>query len=964
MALGDGIRRNLKDVEPSERALLRDAIKELNHRYYPGNNSEKPPGGVSWWFKQDEIHQSTHVHNGPEFLPWHRELINRFEGLLREINPQLSLHYWDFRDDPRNIPDGNVGGGVRGLVRLFDDTGNPFMGSSSGSAGDPWLSEGFYDPFAGTSGHPPARIESSNLNLDQNPYDPPTDIPRTRDPLMPGSPPDPMPNVANLEANILQQIDFPSMRQALEQLHNDAHIYFAAVSPHLAFRDPFVYLLHSNIDRIYAMWQTDPTDPNYPARLQPNTVYGSESTGDFMVSDEEHAALQIQNMTHNVEPWSTGANTFRDLDSAGNPILVNFNIRPWSAPDNQGEPHDYHDISVVTPPCYDTNHVTVRVVDTENPGNIINFNDVPQGETTSRAAVFNIFACGDVTLHVTVPPGAPYSVATPPGDTVTASHGAHQLQVRRIWFRFKGMAPGVAPNGAVTIHCNETNQDFVFSLHANSIARPTVATMLVLDQSGSMGWLAGVDATTKRIDVLHRAAVNFCQLVQANNAVGMVSFDQAAYPGFNVTTLTGDPSDTNLLSMVNAIDNLQPQGATSIGNGIALGRTTLNPVSGFAKKAMVVFTDGLENTALFIADVAGSLDAQTFAIGLGTAQQVSAGALNAITSHTGGYMLLSGPLSPSIDDLFRLQKYFLQVLAGVSNASIVTDPSGTIFPGLDVRIPFQLSEADIDVTAILLTDSPGVDFFIQTPAGDVMTPGSAGGLGATFGVGTDMSYYRFTLPLALGATPARAGTWYAILEIPQIEARESTGGGIRYSFSAQTFTNIRMDARLSQNSLQPGASITISATLTEYGIPVEHRASVRAELELPDNTRSTLALSEADSGHFQVSTTAIVPGVYRIRVVASGVTMRGVPFTREQQLSATAILGGDNPPPTSGPITRGHDADLCKLLECLLRPDSFGRFLEDHNVDPKAVWCCVEAWCKARLAGPSKEELAEREGTA
>ena len=60
-------------------------------------------------------------------------------------------------------------------------------------------------------------------------------------------------------------------------------------------------------------------------------------------------------------------------------------------------------------------------------------------------------------------------------------------------------------------------------------------------------------------------------------------------------------------------------------------------------------------------------------------QQVGAGALNAITIHTGGHVLLSGPLSPAIDDSFRLQKYFLQVLAGVSNTNVVTDPSGTIF---------------------------------------------------------------------------------------------------------------------------------------------------------------------------------------------------------------------------------------------------------------------------------------------
>ncbi|MCU1260904.1 MAG: common central of tyrosinase protein, partial [Bryobacterales bacterium] len=966
--LGDGIRRNIAQVDPTERAALRDAIKELNHRYYPGSPGDMPPGGVSWWFKQDEIHQATHVHGGPEFLPWHREVTNRFEELIREINPQLSLHYWDFKEDPRNIQNGNIGGGMMGPVNLFDAN---FMGSpgiqenvnpDGGPMGEPWLSAGFYDPQAGTSGHPQDRDASGGT-----PADPPKFVMRPSN--YPGPPPSPLitatqenhilglqqygpavPTNHQNDANFVNNIKPNYFRTAWEDIHNQTHPYFADISPHDAFRDPFVYLLHSNVDRIYAMWQCDPT---HPERLDPNNVYGLEGNMDVdVIAVGVHS---VQNLTHQVEPWSTGQGEFH-------------NIRPWEPThENQGSPHDYHDLSVVAPPCYDTLPTTVRIVAAENPGNSINFNEVPQSETALRAAVFEVFACGTVTLQVTVPPNAPYSVHMPPGGTVVVSPGAHQLQVARIWFQFTGGAPGAAPNGSVTIRCVETNQDFVFSIHGNSIARPTVAVMLVLDQSGSMGWLAGIDGTTKRIDVLHTAASNFCQLVQANNSVGMVSFDQASYPGFAVTTLTGAMSDPNLMNMVNTIDNLQPQGATSIGNGIALGRTTLNPVAG--QKAMVVFTDGLENSPQRIADVMGSLDAQTFAIGLGTAQQVSAGALNEITSHTGGYVLLSGPLSPSIDDQFRLQKYFLQVLAGVTNTSVVTDPNGTIFPGLKVRIPFQLSEADIDATPILLTDHPGVNFYIETPAGDVMTPASAAGLGAVYAVGTNMSYYRFTLPLALGAKPAQAGTWYAVLEMAggkgtsTLAANVRGGRGIRYSFTAQSFTNIRMEARLSQNSLQPGATLTISAMLTEYGVPVEHRANVRAEVELPDNTRQTLWLSEGAPGRFQVSTTAVLAGVYRVRVVASGVTMRGVSFTREQLLSATAILGGDNPLPTSGPSTKAHDEDLCKLLHCLLGPNSFGRLLAQHEIDPKAVLSCIETWCKARLAGPTAQELAEREGT-
>ncbi|KAJ5462121.1 common central of tyrosinase domain-containing protein [Penicillium desertorum] len=966
MTLGDGIRRNIAHVDPSERALLRDAIKQLNQQYYPGTPSETPPGGVSWWFKQDEIHQSTHVHGGPEFLPWHREVTNRFEALLREINPQLSLHYWDFKEDPRSIPSGNLGGGATGPVNLFDPN---FMGSPRGEIGEPWLSAGFYDPQAGTPGHPNDRDASLN------PADPPKSV--TRPSTYPGPPPVPFMTAAEenrilglqnfgpaIAQNDQRDINFRTnikpnfFRTAWEDIHNRAHPYFANISPHDAFRDPFVFLLHSNVDRIFAMWQCDSA---HPERLDPATVYGAESNMDVDVFAV--GVTSVQNLTHQVEPWSTGHGVFHD-------------IRPWEpSHENQGFPHDYHHLTVVAPGCYDTLPTTVRVIEAENPGKDINFNDVPQGETASRAAVFEVFACGVVTLKVKSGPSPPYSVMSPPGDTVIVTSGHHQPQVARIWFQFTGVAPGSAPTGSMTVTCVETNEDFVFTIHGNTIPQPTTAVMLVLDQSGSMDWLAGTDATSKRIDVLHRAAANFCQLVQANNAVGMVSFDQTAYPGFDIVTLTGAPTDPNLLTMVDAIYKLQPQGATSIGNGIVLGRNKLNPVNGFDKKAMVVFTDGLENTPLYIADIAASLNAQTFAIGLGTAQQVSAGALNDITGNTGGHMLLSGPLSPSVDDLFRLQKYFLQVLAGVTNTSIVTDPGGTIFPSMKARIPFQLTEGDIDATAILLTDRRGVSFFIETPAGKVMTPVSAGGFGATFGHGTNMSYYRFTLPLALGA--AREGTWYAILqrsdggddgpgdEQPHVAAASaSTGPGVRFNFSVQSFTNIRMNAHLSQNHFEPGSTLTISATLKEYGLPVSQRAKVRADLERPDGIRATLTLSETDAGHFQATTTASVLGVYRVRVLASGVTMRGVAFTREQLLSAAAIPGGDIPPPTSGPSTmKGHE-DLCKLTECLLGTNSLGRILQKNDVDPQVVLDCVQNYCKARLAGPTKEELAEREGTA
>jgi hypothetical protein len=166
VALGDGIRRNIATVSPQERTRLRDAIIALHQRHYPGARGDTPPGGVSYWFKQDEIHAHSHVRGCPAFLPWHRELVNRFEELIREIDPQLSLHSWDWNEDPTN-----ASGGQGGVVDLFKPA---FMGSAQGPAGEPWLSAGFYDPNANR-----ARSDSE-FDPANNPVDPPKHLTRAK----------------------------------------------------------------------------------------------------------------------------------------------------------------------------------------------------------------------------------------------------------------------------------------------------------------------------------------------------------------------------------------------------------------------------------------------------------------------------------------------------------------------------------------------------------------------------------------------------------------------------------------------------------------------------------------------------------------------------------------------------------------------------------------------------------------
>jgi hypothetical protein len=434
-----------------------------------------------------------------------------------------------------------------------------------------------------------------------------------------------------------------------------------------------------------------------------------------------------------------------------------------------------------------------------------------------------------------------------------------------------------------------------------------------------------------------------------------VRFDTVAYPvndptypGLAVTAIGAggifDPGRTAARAAVQA-HATNVNGSTSIGAGVALGRSTVSPVTGFQDKALIVFTDGLENTPPMIADVLGDIDQRTFAIGLGNAQQVSTAALTALTHGTGGYLLLTGLLSTSADDYFRLSKYFLQILAGVTSTDIVLDPTGFLPPGVKVRIPFAVSETDIESTVLLLTDIPAVRFALETPGGDLVTPATAAGAGSSFSSAGVRSYYRHTLPLALA--DSGPGTWHAVLELDEKlfdrycgheEGQHGSGacarGGARYSLSALAWSNLRLRATAAQSSLTPGATLTVTAVLDEYGVPVDHRATVTIALTDPAGATATIGMTETQPGRFEAATVLATEGVYLVRVMASGLTFSGAPFTREQTLTAAVFVGGDQPLPTTPPK---QPSPLCCIIESLTETESVIRFLDQHGLNATEI---------------------------
>jgi hypothetical protein len=323
------IRKNVMRVDQSERDKLRDAFIALNDSkkgfVFPGNRDDKPfTGGVSYWFKQDEIHHATHVHRGPAFLTWHRELCNRFERLLRIADETVSLHYWDWNDDPQV---------------LFNEQ---FMGSSQGEAGEPWIAGGFYNPYPIGDNYRGKESSSSSSQLSSmrgnhdNPADPPITITRQK---KTGSLRDFITKENQdkfyTDKEIIESDNYSQMRLKLEHVHDYAHVYIGGTigNPHTAFRDPFVFLIHSNVDRLFAAWQLR-KGKEYQHRVMPALVYGDETNTVAMGSTSPFIVVGIRTM---LSPWCGigypyGSNKNTALGEKEEPGVLD--VRPWTYPEN------------------------------------------------------------------------------------------------------------------------------------------------------------------------------------------------------------------------------------------------------------------------------------------------------------------------------------------------------------------------------------------------------------------------------------------------------------------------------------------------------------------------------------------------------------------------------------------------------------------------------------------------------
>jgi len=232
------VRKNANALAAEERDRFLDALAKLNMTF--GNYDV---------FQQIHSIAFSEAHGGPAFLAWHRTFILRLERELQAIDPSVTLPYWKFDD---------------AAPKVFSPD---FMGDNSGTnpsvanftPGNPLYT--WTLPGVSVIQRQPAYLPTDSPALVAGVYDETTTL---------------------LLGNSGLYSDFRNMEN---NPHGQIHVvtggggYLSAVPQ--AVNDPLFFLLHCNVDRLWAKWQywKQRYDATQISSYDPQGTSGSPANG-------------------------------------------------------------------------------------------------------------------------------------------------------------------------------------------------------------------------------------------------------------------------------------------------------------------------------------------------------------------------------------------------------------------------------------------------------------------------------------------------------------------------------------------------------------------------------------------------------------------------------------------------------------------------------------------------------------
>ncbi|MGH9722485.1 MAG: trypsin-like peptidase domain-containing protein [Bryobacteraceae bacterium] len=357
-----------------------------------------------------------------------------------------------------------------------------------------------------------------------------------------------------------------------------------------------------------------------------------------------------------------------------------------------------------------------------------------------------------------------------------------------------------------------------------------VDVVLVLDRSGSMS-LTGLSGQTK-IQEAREAAALFIDLLRTDRThrVGLVTFSTTSGPPeFTLAPITPANKDVLIgpapLRNAGIVGGIAPGGATTIGGGLHAGQQQLPvPTPAANTPAILLMTDGLQNTPPMIADVEPELGVTKLCIiGFGTEASLDGPLLTTLARDHGGIYTRAG-------EGLELKKFFVLAFGNIFQTAVSMDPLFTFAAGATnaAPIPFQVCGEEL-LTVVLGWETGGEQLFLSlvTPAGNTITSTSPGIFASS---GNTWVYFRVPLPL----NGERNGAW---------QVRVFRSGGAE-EFPAplkpqRFFVTVVVDGgpffrRLAPRRYYTGDTINPQVVLREpSGFVVD--AKVTVEVETPDD---------------------------------------------------------------------------------------------------------------------------------
>lgn len=295
--------------------------------------------------------------------------------------------------------------------------------------------------------------------------------------------------------------------------------------------------------------------------------------------------------------------------------------------------------------------------------------------------------------------------------------------------------------------------NFVNDLQDEILTFQDTDVMIVFDRSGSMTLPTSVGGN--RLDAAKDAARLFADLARdaSNHRVGLISFSTAAAPSpeMPLTLASSAPAAMNT-----ALLGISAGGATSIGDGLRAAMVALNASSN-PHKAILLLTDGMENTAPTIASQKGRavgklVDTHLCAVGFGTAGSLDGPKLRDLAENQGGVYL-------SDADPLNLKKYFVECFADIFDTFVGKDPISSLPANRSASDPVvHVAESDGEVAFTLAWDDPmpagSLRLAVTSPTG---APVNLSDPGVESRFGPSWHIVRIKLPYA----GEQAGGWSA-----------------------------------------------------------------------------------------------------------------------------------------------------------------------------------------------------------